>query len=393
MKDGILERKLTWTASSGKMTEIHIFRLVSFARKNIMAIRYQVRPGNYAGTVEFVSKMQADVENHTRKTNPIVDYGPFGRRLDPDKVKAENDISYYEGTTKGSHLTVACGSVHELWCDGQTVTNVNWMAEEGEMDTISRVSLSAKEGKCVTLDKFICYSTSLDMEKEKLEAFVQDELAAAKSEGYEKLKEQQKNYMQDFWKTADVEIKGNEELQQGLHFNLFQYYPVSRKRRKDWNGGKMDFRRGIRRSLFLGYRDVCPSGVRIYRAGGSQKICWISVTVHWIRRGRGQGSWVMKKALCIRGRTINGEEASTYYPLGTAQYHINADIAYALSLYLQVTGDTGYLKEKGAENVYRDCQSMADVGSFAKNKDGKYCICCVTGPDEYNVLVDNKFLH
>ena len=37
MKDGILERKLTWTASSGKMTEIHIFRLVSFARKNIMA--------------------------------------------------------------------------------------------------------------------------------------------------------------------------------------------------------------------------------------------------------------------------------------------------------------------------------------------------------------------
>lgn len=33
MKDGILERKLTWTASSGKMTEIHISRLVSFARK------------------------------------------------------------------------------------------------------------------------------------------------------------------------------------------------------------------------------------------------------------------------------------------------------------------------------------------------------------------------
>ena len=154
------------------------------------------------GTVEFVSKMQADVENHTRKTNPIVDYGPFGRRLDPDKVKAENDISYYEGTTKGSHLTVACGSVHELWCDGQTVTDVNWMAEAGEMDTVSRVSLSAKEGECVTLDKFICYSTSLDMEKEKLEAFVQDELAAAKSEGYEKLKEQQKSYMQDFWTTT-----------------------------------------------------------------------------------------------------------------------------------------------------------------------------------------------
>ena len=100
--------------------------------------------------------------------------------------------------------------------------------------------LVSKEGECVTLDKFICYSTSLDMEKEKLEAFVQDELAAAKSEGYEKLKEQQKSYMQDFWKTADVEIKGNEELQQGLHFNLFHIIQsAGRDGKTEW--GQKDF--------------------------------------------------------------------------------------------------------------------------------------------------------
>jgi alpha,alpha-trehalose phosphorylase len=90
-------------------------------------------------------------------------------------------------------------------------------------------------------------------------------------------------------------------------------------------------------------------------------------------------------------RTINGEEASTYYPLGTAQYHINADIAYALSLYLQTSGDVAYLKEKGAEILIETARVWADVGSFAKCKGGKYCICNVTGPDEYNVLVDNNF--
>lgn len=90
-------------------------------------------------------------------------------------------------------------------------------------------------------------------------------------------------------------------------------------------------------------------------------------------------------------RTINGEEASTYYPLGTAQYHINGDISYALSLYLQVTGDVEYLKEKGAEILIETARVWADVGSFAKCKGGKYCICDVTGPDEYNVLVDNNF--
>ena len=48
-------------------------------------------------------------------------------------------------------------------------------------------------------------------------------------------------------------------------------------------------------------------------------------------------------------RTINGEEASTYFPLGTAQYHINADIAYAFWLYVTVTGDMEYLKDCAAE--------------------------------------------
>ena len=33
-------------------------------------------------------------------------------------------------------------------------------------------------------------------------------------------------------------------------------------------------------------------------------------------------------------RTINGEEASAYYAAGTAQYHIDADIAYALDQYV-----------------------------------------------------------
>ena len=66
----------------------------------------------------------------------------------------------------------------------------------------------AKEGECVTLDKFICYSTSLDMEKEKLEAFVQDELAAAKSEGYEKLKEQQKSLYAGFLEDSRCRDQG-----------------------------------------------------------------------------------------------------------------------------------------------------------------------------------------
>ncbi|MDM0505522.1 glycosyl hydrolase family 65 protein, partial [Clostridium perfringens] len=90
-------------------------------------------------------------------------------------------------------------------------------------------------------------------------------------------------------------------------------------------------------------------------------------------------------------RTINGEEASTYFPLGTAQYHINADIAYAFKLYVDINDDFDYLKDKAAEVLCETARVWADVGSFSEYVGNKYCICAVTGPDEYNAIVDNNF--
>ena len=42
-------------------------------------------------------------------------------------------------------------------------------------------------------------------------------------------------------------------------------------------------------------------------------------------------------------RTINGNEASAYYPAGTAQIHINADIAYAIQQYFYATKDYEFM--------------------------------------------------
>ena len=242
----------------------------------------------------------------------------------------------------------------------------------------------------MTLDKFICYSTSLDMEKEKLEAFVQDELAAAKSEGYEKLKEQQKSYMQDFWKTADVEIKGNEELQQGLHFNLFHIIQSAGRDGKTGMGAKGLSGEGYEGHYFWDTEMYVLPVLIFTEPETARKLLDYRYATLPQARDRARILGHMKGAL-YPWRTINGEEASTYYPLGTAQYHINADISYALSLYLQVTGDVEYLKEKGAEILIETARVWADVGSFAECKGGKYCICDMTGPDEYNVLVDNNF--
>jgi alpha,alpha-trehalose phosphorylase len=95
-----------------------------------------------------------------------------------------------------------------------------------------------------------------------------------------------------------------------------------------------------------------------------------------------------KKGASFAWRTINGEECSAYFPAGSAQYHINADIAYAVQRYIAVTGDTDFMHTMGAEILIETARLWTDLGSYI---DGRgFCICEVTGPDEYTALVNNN---
>jgi alpha,alpha-trehalose phosphorylase len=89
-------------------------------------------------------------------------------------------------------------------------------------------------------------------------------------------------------------------------------------------------------------------------------------------------------------RTISGEAASANYAAGTAQYHINADIMYALRKYVQATGDELFLRECGAEMLVETARLWLDLGFYSDAKGGKFCINGVTGPDEYNTVVNNN---
>jgi alpha,alpha-trehalose phosphorylase len=89
-------------------------------------------------------------------------------------------------------------------------------------------------------------------------------------------------------------------------------------------------------------------------------------------------------------RTITGAEASAWYAAGTAQYHINADIAYAMHQYNRVTGDLGFMLDQGAEVVVETARFWMELGFFSERRDGRFSINGVTGPDEYTTVVDNN---
>jgi alpha,alpha-trehalose phosphorylase len=107
-------------------------------------------------------------------------------------------------------------------------------------------------------------------------------------------------------------------------------------------------------------------------------------------QARARASELSHRGALFPWRTINGEEASAYYEAGTAQYHINADIMYALRKYVNATGDDEFLFKYGVEMLVETARLWFDLGFFSERKGGKFCINGVTGPDEYKTVVNNN---
>ena len=87
-------------------------------------------------------------------------------------------------------------------------------------------------------------------------------------------------------------------------------------------------------------------------------------------------------------RTINGEEASSNFQAGTAQYHINAGIAYAIRRNASITGDMRLLGDVGAAILVETARLWRDLGFYGR--DGRSHIHGVTGPDEYTTVVNDN---
>ena len=90
-------------------------------------------------------------------------------------------------------------------------------------------------------------------------------------------------------------------------------------------------------------------------------------------------------------RSILGKECSTFFPAGTAQYHINGDISLAVKNYVQSSGDKDFLLSHGGEILFETARLWTDLGHYNPRKEGRFCIDGVTGPDEYTAIVNNNF--
>lgn len=94
------------------------------------------------------------------------------------------------------------------------------------------------------------------------------------------------------------------------------------------------------------------------------------------------------KGACFPWRTISGIESSGYFPAGTAQYHLNFDIAYTFIQWWLMNKDLDYLADYSMELLIETSRTALQIGCF--ESDG-FHIHTVTGPDEYTALISDNY--
>ena len=169
-----------------------------------------------------------------------------------------------------------------------------------------------------------------------------------------------------FWNRADVEVRGDVELQQVMRFNLFHIYQSSA--RADGMGIPA---KGLTGHGYEGHyfwdTEIYILPFVIYTSPDAARNL-LRFRYRMLDAARRRAREVNQQGALFPWRTINGEEASANYAAGTAQYHINADIAYALMKYVDVTGDTEFLYQEGAEILIETARMWRSLGFYSTSQ-------------------------
>jgi len=378
---GILDRHARWTSPAGRTVDVHSARMVSFTQRAVAAVSYEVAAVD--GTVHVVVQSEL-VANEPL---PIASADPRVSALLDTPLRSEWHEA--EGTRVGmvhvtnlSGLRVAAAMDHVIEApDGVTLTSESF-ADTGRVS----VTVMLEPGQRLRIVKFIAYGWSEQRSLPAVRDQVAAALLAAAQSGWDGLLSEQQSYLDAFWAGADVEVEGDPELQQAVRFALFHVLQAGARAERRAIPAK-----GLTGPGYDGHSfwdtEMFVLSVLTYTFPGcvADVLRWRQSTLP-LALERAQQLGLAGAA--FPWRTIAGHECSAYWPAGTAAFHVNADVAYAVVRYVTATGDERFERETGLEILAQTARLWRSIGHH--DPSGAFRIDGVTGPDEYSALADNN---
>ncbi|MFC8427604.1 glycoside hydrolase family 65 protein [Streptomyces sp. NPDC057253] len=381
LRRGVLERTCEWISPAGSRIRVRSTRLVSLTQRAIAAVAYEVEP------VDSRTRVVIQSELVTNESLPAPNGDP--RAAKALKSPLEHEEGYADGTrlrlvhrTRQSGLRVAVAADHVIDGPGRTTTSSEQMVDLARL-TITSV---LEPGQRLRVEKLVAHGWSGVRSRPAMSDQVDAALAAAAHSGWDGLLDEQRGYLDDFWGRADVEVDGDEEIQQAVRFALFHVLQAGARAEERAIPAK-----GLTGSGYDGHAfwdtETFVLPLLTYTEPGA-----VAEALRWRQRtlpaARERAAQLGLRGAAFPWRTIDGSEGSAYWPAGTAAFHVNAAVADAVVRYTEATGDLEFDRETGLELLVETARLWRSLGHHDHR--GVFHIDGVTGPDEYSAIADDN---
>ena len=285
-------------------------------------------------------------------------------------------------------MTLAVGVDHQIYTDNDY--RIFTSADEDTGKMVYRVQ--AKPHQPIKVTKVVAYHTSRGVPSRELVDRCRRTLDRVYEHGVEPEFAAQREWLDRFWERSDVVVHGQPALQQAIRWNLFQVAQAAARAEQSGVPAK-----GVTGTGYSGHyfwdTEIFVVPFLTYTSPQMAR-SELRFRYNMLGAARRRAEELAQSGALFPWRTVNGEEASAYYAAGTAQYHIDADIAYALCKYVAASGDQDFMNREGVDILVETARLWADLGFWRENGTGRrsFHIHGVTGPDEYTTVVnDNLF--
>jgi alpha,alpha-trehalose phosphorylase len=396
LRDGVLRRDLVWRTPSGKRVRVRSERMVSFAERHLAVMTFEVTLLDTAAPVaissQILNRQDGQDEYHVRSASLGEGFDPrkaeqfAGRVLEPRTQWGDDERLVLSYRCHNSGMTLAVAADDHLETENEW--DVRTQVDEDLAKHVFRVQ--AEPGKPIRLTKTVAYHTSRGVPSRELVDRCRRTLDRARDAGAAAQLADQRTWLDDFWARSDVEVGGQPEIQQAVRWNLFQLAQATARAEGSGVPAK-----GLTGSGYGGHyfwdTEIYVLPFLTYTSPRYARNA-LRFRYQMLDAARRRARELSQKGALFPWRTINGEEASAYYAAGTAQYHIDADVSYALVQYARATDDRDFMRREGVDILVETARMWEDLGFWRANGDDNFHIHGVTGPDEYTTVVnDNLF--
>ena len=380
MEEGYTQRDIVWVSPKKDKVSISIKRMTSFEELSLFTIEYKVTALSGNVKLMFSSAHIPEVSNFSDSSDP---------RLAAESPKLINlvDSGIWDGTSYALSETTRSG----LKCCSMVSNTISdpkarlCTVRDGAGNMICDVVTSVAKGETATLIKYSIFTDSIRCEdpvkcaKEKMETVTEN--------GIFHYYEKQKKYLKEFWTNALLEIHNDSRMSEAMNFNMYELMCSAAKDSFANIAAKGLSGEGYEGHYFWDTEMFMLPYFVLTNPDLAKRL--LGYRYKTLDKARENAKLLgHKKGALYPWRTITGVECSGYFPSGTAQYHIDGDIAYAIINYYLATGDLDFIKECGEEILIETARLWLDVGYF----DGDaFKINAVTGPDEYTCMVNNNY--